>query len=140
MGNTKNVILGILAAATLFATGCATDEDYYEGEIVPTRPNKKPSLNPSQPSELTGSQEQGDIPGINQSKLPGTAEVVNHGDGRIEWANTINLDGEEYTELHNPNYGTGIDHVDVIDQSGETVSHYDTKITADRVQTNVIPR
>ena len=66
------VIVGLLAGLSL-AVGCATDEDYYEGEIVPTRPISKPSLDPNQPAELTGSTAPTGVPGINESKQPGVA-------------------------------------------------------------------
>ncbi len=139
MGLTK-CVFGLLAVVTLSLSGCATDPDYYEGEVVPTRPYKKPSLDPNQPAELTGTGQQSDIPGLNESKILGVDPVVEHLDGRTQWANELSMGGEPYTELHDLNHGTGVDHVTILDQNGEPVRQYDTKFDAVQVDSNVQPR
>jgi hypothetical protein len=141
MGTTNRVIFGLLAAVTLSFTGCATDPDYYEGEVVPTRPVGKPGLNTDEPSTLTGSTGNTDLnPGINETKLPGVDPTPVRYDGRTEWAEELVVGDREYVYIHNPDYDIGVDHIDVIDESGATVQQFDTKIDVTQVDSTVVRR
>jgi hypothetical protein len=125
MGN-KLVVL-FLGALSLAA--CATEPDYYEGEIVHTRPIKKPSLDPNTPSELTGTGEPSDIPAINESKIMGqqSFDGGDRFDGRIAWAEEIEKNDLSYTYLHDVDGWNGVDNVTIIDEQGNTVGSYQTK-------------
>lgn len=117
------VIVGLLAGLTL-AVGCATDEDYYEGEVIPTRPISKPSLDPTQPAELTGSSSQSDIPGINESKQPGIAPQRDYYiDGRVGYAEDIVRNDEVITVVTYPGFGAG-DYVEILDENGNVLDGY----------------
>lgn len=132
----KHIAFALLAAAALSFTACADDTDYYEGEIVPTRPIRKPSLDPNTPSGLTGGQNtsQYQDPPINEEILPTQLQFDHSSDGRISWADNITTsDGVTQTQLHSLNQGTGIDTVTVLDELGNEQYNFQLKYTADQL-------
>jgi hypothetical protein len=130
MGN-KLVVL-FLGALSLAA--CATEPDYYEGEVVHTRPIRKPSLDPSTPSELTGTGHASDIPTIFEGKKMGqqSFDSGDHLDGRVAWAEEIQKNDLSYTYLHDVDSWTGIDSVTVLDEYGNETGRFQTKVEATR--------
>lgn len=136
MGN-KLVVL-LLGALSIAA--CATEPDYYEGEIVPTRPNRKPSLDPSTPAELTGGSEAGAVPAIFEGKKMGQ-QVFDNGDpidGRIAWAEEIVKNDLSYTYLHDVDSWTGIDSVTIVDEYGSEIGRYETKYDPTRSNISLV--
>lgn len=136
MGN-KLVVL-LLGALSLAA--CATEPDYYEGEIVPSRPIRKPSLDPSTPSELTGGGEASETPSIFEGKKMGqqSFDSGDHLDGRIAWAEEVEKNDLSYTYLHDVDSWTGIDSVTVIDEYGAEIGRFDTKYDATRSNVSIV--
>lgn len=127
MGNKLVVVL--LGAVALAA--CATEPDYYEGELVPTRPIRKPSLDPSTPAELGGGQGASDLPTIFEGKKMGDQIFTgDHLDGRIQWAEEIDNNDRAWTYFHDVNADTGIDTVTVIDEFGATQRTFTTRYDA----------
>jgi hypothetical protein len=127
MGNKLVVVL--LSAVTLAA--CATEPDYYEGEIAPTRPIRKPSLDPSTPAELGGGQGASDTPSIFEGKQLGDRIFSgDHLDGRIQWAEDIDNQDHAYTYLHDVDSWTGVDTVTVVDEYGAAVRTFTTRYNA----------
>lgn len=136
MGN-KLVVL-LLGALSLAA--CATEPDYYEGEIVPTRPITKPSLDPSAPAELTGNSEPSDVPSIFEGKKMGqqTFDSGDHVDGRVAWAEEIVKNDLSYTYLHDVDSWTGIDSVTIVDEFGAEIGRFEMKYDATRSNVSLV--
>ena len=130
------VIVGLLAGLSL-AVGCATDEDYYEGEVVPTRPISKPSLDPSQPAELTGSTTPApnDLPTINEAKQPGVDPKRDfYIDGRVGTAEDVIRNGELITVVTYPGFGAA-DYIEILDENGNLLDGY---VVSDRASATKI--
>jgi hypothetical protein len=130
----KHIALVLFAAVTLSA--CADEPDYYTGELVPTRPDRKPSLDPTTPAGLTGGQNtsQYQNPPINQEVLPTSLQFDHSSDGRITWADNITTsDGLTQTQLHSLNSGTGIDDVTVLDELGNEQYNFQLRYTPDQL-------
>jgi hypothetical protein len=127
-----NKLVVILLGALTFAA-CATEPDYYEGELVPTRPIRKPSLDPSTPAELGGGGQASDTPTIVEGKKMGQQDFGgDHLDGRITWAEDITMNDVSYTYLHDVDSWTGVDSVTVVDEFGAELSRFETRFTPDR--------
>jgi hypothetical protein len=139
MGNKLVVgLVGAVLAAVAF-TGCATEPDYYEGELVPTRPIRKPSLDPSTPSELGGGGQQSDIPTIIEGKKMGQQDfgTPDHLDGRIAWAEEVSMNDNSFTYLHDVDSWTGVDEVTIVDEYGAEIGRFTTRYNADRSNISV---
>jgi hypothetical protein len=134
MGNKLVVILvgAVLGAVSL--SGCATETDYYEGEIVPTRPIRKPSLDPNTPVELGGGGQQTENPPIFEGKQMGQQDFSSgeHMDGRIAWAEEITKNDVSFTYLHDVDSWTGVDSVTVVDEYGAEIGRFTTRYNPDR--------
>jgi hypothetical protein len=127
-----NKLVVILLGALTFAA-CATEPDYYEGEIVPTRPIRKPSLDPSTPAELGGGGQASEIPAIFEGKKMGQTDFSgDHLDGRITWAEDVMKNDVSYTYLHDVDSWNGVDSVTVLDQFGAEIGRFSTRYDADR--------
>jgi hypothetical protein len=132
-----NKLVVILLGALTFAA-CATEPDYYEGELVPTRPIHKPSLDPNTPVELGGGGPASDIPSIFEGKKMGQTEFSgDHLDGRIAWAEDISINDVSITHLHDFDSWTGIDSVTIIDEYGSEIGRFETRVTPDRSNISV---
>jgi hypothetical protein len=128
-----NKLVVILLGALTFAA-CATEPDYYEGEIVPTRPIRKPSIDPNTPSELGGGGQASDIPGIFEGKKMGQTDfgTGEHLDGRIAWAEEVTKNDSSFTYLHDVDSWTGVDSVTIVDEYGAELGRFTTRYSADR--------
>jgi hypothetical protein len=133
-----NKLVVILLGALTFAA-CATEPDYYEGDIVPTRPIRKPSLDPSTPAELGGGGQQTENPQIFEGKKMGQTDFgsADHLDGRIAWAEEVSNNDVSFTYLHDVDSWTGVDSVTVVDEYGAEIGRFTTRYNADRSNINV---
>jgi len=122
----------ILFAALCF-TGCATDDD--DSAAGPgLRPGYKPSLDSSLPEELGGSELRvptNDRPGINESfdiGTPATRDPRLLDDGRVVWAEAMEGEVADLIALHHLDARTGIDVIEVLDESGLVLRVIETRV------------
>lgn len=125
--------LATVLFAILCFTGCATDTDYQDGSPG-LRPGYKPSLDPSLPDEVGGSELRpgtNDRPDINESFEIGTPKqrgprLVD--DGRVVWAEVVESEGAQLVELHHFDSATGIDSIEVLDDNGLVLRIIETRL------------
>lgn len=126
--------LATVLFAVLCFSGCATDTDYPDG-TGGLRPGYKPSLDPSLPDELGGSElrpDTNDRPPINESFEIGTPDQRDPrllDDGRVVWAEEVASVGAQLVELHHFDSETGIDTVVVLDENGLVLRIIETKVS-----------
>jgi hypothetical protein len=124
--------LAIVLFAALCVTGCATDADPSDGGRG-LRPGYKPSLDPSLPGEVGGSElrpASTDRPSIDESFEIGTPAERNPrvDDGRVMWADVIETENSRLVELHHFDSETGIDSIEVLDDNGFVQRVIETRV------------